>query len=392
MLEKVMQEAAAIVTAIDAGRLTLDDALDNAPGDCRRTLEHLLSQLYRYRKSIRKSWSKFCRRQPDDEIAVLLDTALTQCRLQSAVAAQSVVNVAVTLAKKKHADKFVNAVLRSALREEWAVPSKAADILPDELLKVWRKNFSPAQVDFFAGLFLKKPSFTFRLCGQTPIPENCEDAGGFPPFRFASGRGFDILDSAEFARGDYYIQDPAASLAVSLAADILPECRRVIDLCAAPGGKALMAAELMGGKGSLTAADISEKRQKLTAENFAVRQIDARIITADTAAVTGEFDLVIADVPCSNSGVFRRRPDALWRFTEKSLDDVMKLQKSIVADAARLVVPGGHLLLSTCSIEYRENQALAENLDGFVCLKEHSIMPNENHDGAFAGLWQKLPR
>jgi hypothetical protein len=131
MLEKVMQEAAAMVTAIDAGRLTLDDALDNAPGDCRRTLEHLLSQLYRYRKSIRKSWSKFCRRQPDDEIAVLLDTALTQCRLQSAVAAQSVVNVAVTLAKKKHADKFVNAVLRSALREEWAVPSKAADILPD---------------------------------------------------------------------------------------------------------------------------------------------------------------------------------------------------------------------------------------------------------------------
>lgn len=390
-LEKVLTTAQTAIMAIDSGVLTLDDQLDQAPEDCRRMLEHLLMQFYRYRKSIRKTWQKFCRKPPSASLGALFDAALTQCLFQSQVSCHSVVNVAVTLAKKDHADKFVNAVLRAALRENYQKPVRAQEILPDGVLKRWRKNFSPEQVEKFAGLFLMKPEFTFRVCRGAQMPDGCSAADAFEPFVFAKGAPGEILTSPEFARGDYYIQDPAASMAVSLAAEVLPHCRKMLDLCAAPGGKTLQAAELLPEGARIVAADISANRQKLTRENLQLRQINADTPAVKPENLSGSFDFVLADMPCSNSGVFRRRPDALWRFSEKSLAEVMKLQREIVFHAARLTAPGGYLLLSTCSIEADENEAPEKFLTGFRKLKSRTILPDESADGAFASLWQKLP-
>lgn len=389
MLEKVLSHAAEAIRLIDNGSGTLDEALERTDRDCRRTLEHLLSLVYRYRKSIRRSWNKFCRKPPSPEIASLLDAALTQCRYQSAVAPQSVVNVAVSLARKSRADKFVNAVLRSALREEFILPEKAADILPDAVLKRWRREFSPEKSDEFARLFLQKPEFTFRLCRGAVLPPECTEVPAHGKFRFAVGRAAEILNSPGFARGDYYIQDPATSLALSLAEGVVDENSSLLDLCAAPGGKTLMAAELLSEKAAITAADISAYRQKMSAENFARHRVNAEIIVSEPAKLTGNYQWVIADVPCSNSGVFRRRPDALWRFSEKSLAAVMKLQREIVTQAVRLTAPGGWLLLSSCSIEKDENQALIKAAEGCRLLKEATVYPSENADGAFAALLKK---
>jgi 16S rRNA (cytosine967-C5)-methyltransferase len=162
----------------------------------------------------------------------------------------------------------------------------------------------------------------------------------------------------------------------------------VLDLCAAPGGKALMLAEHLADGGILTAADRSARRQELTRENFRRRQLAARIITARPEDIVGKYDLVLADVPCSNSGVFRRRPDALWRFSAKSLQDVMALQQNIITRAAELVAPGGVLICSTCSIESDENDALiAAVLNAnaeFSCVEKETLLPDAVHDGAFA--------
>ena len=384
--------AAAAVAAADAGRGTLDEALDRAPADCRRILEHLLLSVFRYRKSIRRAWSVFCRKFPAPETAALLDAALTQCRYQSAVEGPSVVNVAVRLAKKFHADKFVNAVLRAALRQPAVPPSSAEEILPDAVLRRWRENFSAGEVEKMAGLFLERPEFSFRLCGSAGLPEGCAALEGHPPFRFGSGEPSRILHSPEFLRGEYYIQDPSASLAVALAADGLPGCRKVLDLCAAPGGKALRAAELLGAAGELTAADPSAYRQKLTRENFALRGVTAKIVTAGPEEIDGLFDLVIADVPCSNTGVFRRRPDALWRFSEEALAEIMAIQSGIVRRAAALTAPGGRLLLSSCSIEADENRGLiaaALAAGHFTLLRQAAVLPDRHHDGAFAALLGK---
>lgn len=391
MLERVLTGAQMAIIAVDSGNVTLDDLLDHAPEDCRRMLEHLLMQFYRYRKFIRKSWQQFCRKMPSAEISALLDAAVTQLFFQDQVSDFSVVNVAVMLAKSEHADKFVNAVLRSILREDRVLPEKAQDILPDAVLKRWRKNFPAEKIGEFAGLFLVKPEFTFRLCKDAELPEKSREVSAYAPFRFAMGIPAKILSSKEFASGGYYIQDPAASMAISLAAEVLPECSSLLDLCAAPGGKTLMAAELLAPGAEITAADISEKRQKLTRENFKLRGIKANIPVVEPEKLQGSFDFVIADVPCSNTGVFRHRPDALWRFSEKSLAEVMELQRKIVAEASRLTAPGGYLLLSTCSIETDENDALAKDLSGFRLIKSCTILPESGHDGAFAALWQKLP-
>ena len=391
MLERVLTGAQMAIMAIDSGSVTLDDLLDRAPEDCRRILEHLLMQFYRYRKCIRKAWQKFCRKMPSGEISALLDAAVTQLFFQDQLSDYSVVNVAVMLAKSEHADKFVNAILRSVLREGKTLPEKARDILPDAVLKRWRKNFPAEKVEEFAGLFLAKPEFTFRLCRDTVLPEKCREAAAYAPFRFAAGNPAKILSSKELASGCYYIQDPAASMAVSLASDVLPQASALLDLCAAPGGKTLMAAELLAPGAGITAADISEKRQKLTRENFALHGIKADIKVADPENLQGSFDFVIADVPCSNTGVFRHRPDALWRFTEKSLAEIMELQRKIIANASRLTAPGGFLLISTCSIEEDENSALSRDLTGFRLIKSRTILPESGSDGAFAALWQKLP-
>lgn len=390
-LGNVLLYASEAVLLIDSGRVTLDEALDHAPADFRRTLEHLMVNIYRFRKSIRKSWQKFCRKKSSPEIAALLDTALTQCRFQTSVEPYSVVNVAVTLAKKHHADKFVNAVLRAVLAEKFSLPERADDILPDEVLSRWRKFFLPEEVEKFAGLFLTPAPFTFRLCDDSPLPDGACAVEAFPPFVFgttpAPGK---LLASPEFADGSYYIQDPAASLAVALAAPHVSGCRTLLDLCCAPGGKTLMAAELLGPAVEITAADISARRQKLTAENFARHRKKGRIITAAPEDISGVFDWVIADLPCSNTGVFRRRPDALWRFSEKSLSEVMTLQKSILRRAAELTAPGGWLLCSSCSIEADENEAFAGELSGFTLIAGKTLLPDQTHDGAFAALWQKV--
>ena len=390
MLETVMELSVAAVTAIDAGKVTLDDTLDHLPDDCRRTLSHLLASIYRYRKSIRKVWRPLCRKMPEAEVASLLDTALTQCFHQTGVEAYSVVNVAVKLARRFHADKFVNAILRNSLRNSYSLPDKAADILPDELLKHWQKQFSATEIEDMARIFLTRPQFTFRLCRGAALPPKCVKVPAAEPFVFASGVPGAILNSPEFARGAYYIQDPATSLSISLAGEILPQCHEVLDICAAPGGKTLMAAELLPPDARITASDISAARQKLTGENFARHALDARVMVSVPENLDGSFDLVIADLPCSNSGVFRRRPDALWRFSEKSLADVMILQKKILREAIRLTAPGKWILISSCSIDKTENDALTA-MPGLQVIKQETWLPASSRDGAFAALCQKLP-
>ena len=390
MLESVLELSVAAMTAIDAGKVTLDDTLDHLPDECRRTLSHLLTSFYRYRKSIRGVWRPLCRKMPEAEVAALLDTALTQCFHQSAVEAYSVVNVAVKLARRYHADKFVNAVLRNSLRNGYTLPVKAEDIFPDELLKHWKKHFSAEEIDRFAQVFLEKPQFTFRLCGQAALPPKCKEIPAFAPFRFACGVPGVVLNTPEFASGAYYIQDPATSLSISLAKEILPECRKVLDICAAPGGKTLMAAELLDKGAEITAADISEKRQKLTAENFARHAVNAKVVVSPPEKLNGSFDLVIADLPCSNSGVFRRRPDALWRFSGKALSEVMALQKHILQQVIRLTEPGKWVLISTCSIDPEENGALIAG-EELQVIKAETRLPESGCDGAFAALCRKLP-
>lgn len=161
-----------------------------------------------------------------------------------------------------------------------------------------------------------------------------------------------------FQKGELYIQDAAARLAVQ-AADPLPGMN-VLDVCAAPGGKSFAAAIAMRDQGKITSCDIHSHKQTLI-ENGAQR-LGLNSITAVTQngkeRVTGwegAFDLVIADVPCSGLGIIRKKPDIRYK-DPKPMEGLPVIQKAILENVCAYVKPGGVLLYSTCTLLERENE------------------------------------
>ena len=160
-----------------------------------------------------------------------------------------------------------------------------------------------------------------------------------------------------FQEGLFYIQDPASRLAV-LAAGPQPGMR-VLDACAAPGGKSFAAAIAMGGRGEILSCDLHPHKKKLIqlgAERLGLECIQSK--TADASQFREEwrdrFDLVITDVPCSGLGVIRKKPDIRYK-DPKLLAELPAVQLRILSNAARYVRPGGMLLYSTCTLLDQEN-------------------------------------
>ena len=381
---KILEEAVAGLAAVEAGEANLDDFLDfrlQYP-ELRRSISNLLFLCFR-RKRFLEGWiGRLAARPPRPAMRRLLTAVLAQITFQTGIAPESAVNIAVGLVKhsgKLQEAKFVNAVLRRALEQPQPVPEAPELVLPPVLFKRWRKRYSEAELAQLAAALLAQPEFTFRAeRGFEPGELAAEAVPAFGEFRFFRAcSAARLLESAALRDGRIYIQDPATSL----------------DLCAAPGGKSLMLGERLAGEGRLVAADRSERRQRQTAENFRRRGLDYQVTVADPAELTGEFDVVLADVPCSNTGVYRRRPDVLWRFRPEELEKITALQRRILGEAARLTAPGGQLVYSTCSIEPEENglqvEAFLKEHPGFERLCERQLLPSAEMDGAYACLLRR---
>ncbi|MCD4824726.1 MAG: methyltransferase domain-containing protein [Phycisphaerae bacterium] len=210
--------------------------------------------------------------------------------------------------------------------------------------------------------------------------------------------GANITGLRAFADGLIQPQDPTAT-AVVLNAKIKPGVR-VLDFCAAPGTKTTHIAERMENRGEIVAVDVS--REKLNKIDDNCRRLGIDIVKTCLAEEIGEldfrsFDLVLADVPCSNTGVLARRPEARWRFSGKSLSTLIRDQQLIAAAAAEYVAPGGQMIYSTCSIEPDEGGRIVKGL-----LKRVSHLkpagekltlpagigdPTRWHDGGFAAIF-----
>ena len=390
--ELLLREAAGALDRIARGVSQLDAELASgaAAPERRRMLRHLLFTFFRRRKYLDARLAELLRRPTAPRLRRLLEAAATQILFQRGAAPESVVNVAVELAKREHAAGFVNAVLRRIAAHPAAeLPETPESLFPDAVLDRWRARFDAGTLAGFAECWLAEPEFTFRLCAGEGEPEfPSTEVSGFGKCRFFRAEAAAVLGSEAMKRGGFYIQDPAASLAPSL----VPEPEKIasaLDLCAAPGGKALILAETLSAPGvRLVAADPSEKRQRLTRENFALRRRPAEIVVGEPASLSGAFELVLADVPCTNTGVFRHRPDALWRFDAETLRRTVARQREILREAARLTAPGGALIYSTCSIEAEENgELLAEFVGenpGFAIEESRLLLPDREHDGAFA--------
>ena len=172
---------------------------------------------------------------------------------------------------------------------------------------------------------------------------------------------------------------------------------RVLDSCAAPGGKTAMLRDACRGEAEWIAADRSPSRiENMRANLDRLHLPEIRVVEADALHppfAAESFDLVFLDVPCSNTGVPRRRPDVLWRFSPARLREIVELQKRILEAQIHLVRPGGHLLYSTCSIEKEEDYLQIERFlsahPECSLVSQRRLTPSGQHDGAFAALLRK---
>jgi 16S rRNA (cytosine967-C5)-methyltransferase len=173
----------------------------------------------------------------------------------------------------------------------------------------------------------------------------------------------DLEQLQSFEKGLYYVQDPAAKLSV-LCAELPKKELRVLDCCAAPGGKSFAAAIAMGGLGTLHSCDVHPHKTKLI-ENGANRLGISNLMTFlqdGTQPHEGweeSMDAVICDVPCSGYGIIRKKPDIRYKDPD-TMRDLPALQRQILEQQAKYVRPGGVLIYSTCTLVWEENEGIVK--------------------------------
>jgi 16S rRNA (cytosine967-C5)-methyltransferase len=206
-----------------------------------------------------------------------------------------------------------------------------------------------------------------------------------------------VEDFPGFAEGWFQVQDLASQTAGPLL-DPQPG-ERVLDLCAAPGGKTTHIAALMEDRGEVVAVDVSRERSRRIHENIKRMGLTSvRVEVRDARTVPpgaeGSYDRVLVDAPCSNTGTLARRPEARWRILPEHLVDLPVVQLGLLRAAADLVREGGTIVYSTCSIEREENEAVVESLvaeRGDVLLTQASEwLPSAEGDGGFVARLTRL--
>ena len=294
------------------------------------------------------------------------------------IPASAAVNEAVEQAKayaNPRAAGLVNGALRALVRrrDTLEVPADLATKYshPQPLVDCLRASFDEQALEAFLAADNEIPKTALQVNPLKASPEEVTaalDAAqiAYEPHPWLAGcylvSGTGNLEALPlFQSGAVYVQDPAAKLAV-LVSGAAPGMR-VLDCCAAPGGKSFAAAMQMENRGSILSCDLHAHKIALIEKNAArlgisILKAEQRNAAEFDAALENAFDLVIADVPCSGLGVIRKKPDIRY----KPLDAIARLpevQRAILENVSRYVRPGGVLLYSTCTVRKEENEAVA---------------------------------
>jgi 16S rRNA (cytosine967-C5)-methyltransferase len=254
------------------------------------------------------------------------------------------------------------------------------------------------------GFWFAGPASTWLRCnplrtGRPGLLQKLHDAGieaepGEHPQAIRLMDWTPVRDLPGYADGLFVVQDESA-MAVGTA--LAPEPgMRVLDLCAAPGGKTTHLAELMRNQGQVIACDTDARRLQHVAEmsrRLGLSIIETKAIEGDEDPPAGPFDAVLVDVPCSNTGVLGRRPEVRWRLKLGDLQHLVRLQTKLLLQACERVKPGGAVVYSTCSVEPEENQQVVKTVTGVM--RELALqVEREGRPGlpADGGYWARLGR
>jgi 16S rRNA (cytosine967-C5)-methyltransferase len=208
------------------------------------------------------------------------------------------------------------------------------------------------------------------------------------------GRAIEKLPGYE--QGLFAVQDITAAKAAAMLA---PQAGwKVLDMCAAPGGKTIQMAEMMGDEGEIVATDIDAARLDRVRENAKRMGLSSiRVVSFDEAQKCGPYDATLVDVPCSNTGVMARRCEVRYRMTAKQVAALALTQEGILGRAAELVKAGGRMCYSTCSVCSQENDQVVGGFlkanEGWELAGEKLILPAAarfDHDGGYVAVLKKV--
>ncbi|MDD2401239.1 MAG: 16S rRNA (cytosine(967)-C(5))-methyltransferase RsmB [Clostridia bacterium] len=338
-------------------------------------------------------------KKPDklkDRPRVLLRLSFYQLLFMDRVPPSAVTNESVKLAKKffyPGVASLINGVLRNYLREpeKIALPLIENDSLkyleviyshPRWMLKRWLARYGLKNTEKLCEFNNTQAELWIRTntlrCSSDELEERLIKEGCKVARSTRVPEGI-LLKSAlpiyllkSFQEGYFTVQDESSML-VSHVVNPQPEMK-VLDVCAAPGGKTTHLAQLMKNKGKIIACDIHQHRLGLIKENanrLGINNIETRLLDATSVEkeVDCLFDLVLVDAPCSGLGVLRRRPDSRWRKSCNDIEQLAVLQGRILESVYHVLAPGAKLIYSTCTLEPEEN---FDVIDKFK--KEHADM------------------
>ena len=405
--------------------LVLSEAMEALQGEDRdgAFLARLIRGTTEYRLQLDYILDRFAsirtKKMKPQSRTILRMTVYQICHMD-AVPDRAAVSEALLLAEEKgfgSLKRFVNGVLRAVVREKENIhwpdvaqdPAYALSIrysVGQDLVEHWMDRYGLAETEAICRSFLEERPLWVHAFGGDP---SC----------YALDPGTDPTALEAFREGRIYVQDRSSQKALE-EVDIKPG-DAVLDLCAAPGGKTLFAAERCavpaekteqgtlpqrkttgGGSGRVLARDISMEKVEKIRENLVRCHIDNVDLAVGDAtvfdpALEASFDVVIADLPCSGYGVAGKKPEIKYKPYEETVRPLAELQRTILAHAVRYVRPGGKLLYSTCTIAEEENEQNCDWLcatygqDGLIPVGEHvQMLPSQGPwDGFFYAVFRK---
>lgn len=351
-------------------------------------------------------------------IRTIMRSSVYQLKYMDAIPPAAVCNEAVKLAGKRGFSQlkgFVNGVLRNISRNLEKVEYPEEDLhnmsvkysLPTWILEEWIGDYGKEKAELMAEASLETPPLSVRFNEDKIAKKNLMDllrrenvevaeVEGLPCALYLSG--YDRLTALDsFNKGYYQVQD-VSSMQVAYLANPR-EGDYCIDVCAAPGGKAIHVAELLKGSGRVEARDLTDYKVDLIwdniersgLDNIEAKRQDATILSKDSV---DKADLVIADLPCSGLGVLARKVDLKYKMTLESQRELEHLQRQILSTVKSYVKPGGTLIYSTCTVNRKENTLNAhwferENPDFHLELEEQRLQGIHEGDGFYIARFRR---
>lgn len=347
-------------------------------------------------------------------IREIIRSAVYQLKYMDSVPDSAVCNEAVKLASKKgffNLKGFVNGLLRNISRnlDHIQYPSREKEpvqwlsvvySMPEWIVRKWIEQYGERKTEEILQAFLEERPTSIRCSSSKITPQELKDrlekeGVTVKEYEEIPGAfqisGYDYLDALEsFREGWFQVQD-ISSMLVGEWADP-KEGEYIIDVCAAPGGKALHLADKLKGTGRVEARDLTEYKVQMIRDNISrlgfsnVLAVQQDALDIDESSLE-KADIVIADLPCSGLGVLARKTDLKYKMTEQMQSELADLQRRILAVVCRYVKNGGKLLYSTCTINREENEDNAlwfgREFPEFHLVKEQQMLPGTDVGDGF---------